>query len=533
MTDFLLAGRMGAMKWCASIFLAVCLTSGYFSQSLGFTFTSTPAFQPAAGEDRTLIIISDLHLGPGMKPDGQDWYPQEDFRWPKALKAFLDKISQEGKGKVDLLIAGDFLDMWQPPSDIQCRDDNANLGYTVPQMNKIAAAIVQGHPQVFECLRSFARQGQNRLHLIPGNHDAALLIQEVWEPVAEALATGGGRVNFQASGNWVSADGKIVVEHGHQIGHEANRYRDWPNIVRRENGEEFVIRPWGELFLQKLLNQEEDTSNIIDNFAPDGDGIWCLMKARGFQGSAIDIARFLDFNLFQTSLAQKAGFLGKNLSPGAKPEWDLAKARNLGHRLYLAALPKDDPFRQQLLENTDKAKEIIRQLDLLVVDAGQFPDENVKMLCDKAVDQGNAVCIKTLGGMLEKLVPKERIFSAHLIRKKKEFPELRYLIFGHTHIPDGPLSVKDKDREIGQVLNSGAFQRIIDKKGFFDIIAEKEVSTGKKVSISDGLEQIKVEEIRPDYTFIRVSYQAGGFEKPKLCRWVMKETDTSGQEITY
>ena len=72
----------------------------------------------------------------------------------------------------------------------------------------------------------------------------------------------------------MSADGRIVAEHGHQIGSDVNRYKDWPKITEQVEGKEFIIRPWGELFVQKIFNDEEKTYQIIDNLIPETAGAW-------------------------------------------------------------------------------------------------------------------------------------------------------------------------------------------------------------------------------------------------------------------
>jgi hypothetical protein len=66
-------------------------------------------------DDRLAIFISDLHMGLG-KDEAGAWFPTEDFRWPAALEGFLDHISSEGRDAVDLVIVGDFLELWQTPT---------------------------------------------------------------------------------------------------------------------------------------------------------------------------------------------------------------------------------------------------------------------------------------------------------------------------------------------------------------------------------------------------------------------------------
>jgi hypothetical protein len=67
-----------------------------------------------------------------------------------------------------------------------------------------------------------------------------------------------------SSGIWTSNDGRIIAEHGHQIGSDVNRYESWPEIVQRVDGIDYVIRPWGERFVQQLFNAEEARYPITD-----------------------------------------------------------------------------------------------------------------------------------------------------------------------------------------------------------------------------------------------------------------------------
>jgi UDP-2,3-diacylglucosamine pyrophosphatase LpxH len=449
----------------ALILLLAVMIGGCASTAGGFSFTSTPSFKAASTSDRTIVIISDLHLGMGKSPDGS-WYAKEDFHWQKALKSFLDEISRRGNDRVDLIIDGDFLEMWQPPASIRCEGASADLGCTVEEMTEMASWIAKAHAQEFDDIRKFAQKGENRLYIIPGNHDSALLIASVWEPIGKALNANGGRVSFIGTGVWTSTDSSIVVEHGHQIGNDVNRYETWPDIVRRKGDKDYVIRTWGERFVQKIFNDQEDVYPIIDNLSPESAGVRYRMEDRGVWGTASDTARFVEFNLFQTSLSQKVKALGPDQSPQDQPKWDIARARKLGHGLFVAAMPQDDAFRTQLIEDSDLAKKVRSALDTLANDTKQLPDEDVNLLCDQAAIRGNSVCAQPeLGALLEAtLVPRERVLATHLLQRQKEFPKMRYFVYGHTHLleeawrPHGVSYV--------QVLNSGAFQRLIDEDGF-------------------------------------------------------------------
>jgi hypothetical protein len=54
-----------------------------------------PFVPPASTQPRMVVLISDLRFGLGKSPDGQ-WSHKEDFRWPGALKGFLDEMEWDG-----------------------------------------------------------------------------------------------------------------------------------------------------------------------------------------------------------------------------------------------------------------------------------------------------------------------------------------------------------------------------------------------------------------------------------------------------
>jgi UDP-2,3-diacylglucosamine pyrophosphatase LpxH len=501
-----------------TVVLSLCvLICGLVSQATAETWTSTPSFKPASSPARTIVVISDLHLGLGKTADGA-WFAVEDFRWPKAFKAFLTEISRIGNQQIDLIIAGDFLEMWQLPADIRCEGATADLGCTPDEMKILATRITKAHREVFEDLRKFSEAGENRLHILPGNHDSALLIAAVWEPVGKALGAESGRVNFLGTGVWNSPDGTIVVEHGHQIGNEANRYSTWPDIMRAHGGKEYIIRPWGEQFVQKMFNEQESNYPIIDNLSPESAGIRYRMADRGVWGTGADIAQFIAFNLSQTSLRQKVQILGDERFPEEKPKWNITKAREQGYRLFVAALPSDDALRSGLLGDREPAKKARMELDTLAKDKKRLPDEYVRMLCEQAEIRGNSIC-KTheLGASIEKLlVPRESVLASHLSMRKSEFPQMRYFIYGHTHLLE--LAWQPSSNSRVKVMNSGAFQRVIDEKGFLLRV------NAKGITPEEGLKKMTVEELPPCYTYIIAA--PGG--EPTVWNWVMEESSESG-----
>ena len=93
---------------------------------------------------RTIVFISDLHLGLGKDANGK-WFPTEDFRWPNAFKGFLNHISEVGNGAVDLVIVGDFLELWQPPANVPCKGPNDDYGCSLSEIKATVRAVIAGH----------------------------------------------------------------------------------------------------------------------------------------------------------------------------------------------------------------------------------------------------------------------------------------------------------------------------------------------------------------------------------------------------
>src|SRR5437879_5364058 len=161
---------------------------------------------------RATVFISDLHMGIGRGSAGQ-WDPTEDFRWSAEMESFLDEISRKYENRIDLVIVGDLLELWQPREDMICTGKNADYGCTDAEIEAITAVVVKAHRQDLAALGAFANKGENRIYIIPGNHDAALLLDRVWKLVHKAINIDQeNRVIRVKSGIWVSADGKLVAE---------------------------------------------------------------------------------------------------------------------------------------------------------------------------------------------------------------------------------------------------------------------------------------------------------------------------------
>ena len=516
--------RIGPLALCAVLVLPTSCASQPSPSPAAPAASPTPA--AAAGDARLYVFVSDLHFNLGKLPSGA-WNPIEDFRWPNALKGFLKEISRRSDGRTTLVVAGDLLEMWQHP-DLPCSQGDADRGCTVEEMATLADAVVKAHRADLEALGSFASDADNRLVIIPGNHDASLLVPSIQGKVSAALKAKAGRVEFPAAGVWASPDGRIVSEHGHQMPLEnINNWKKWPTVTELLNGKEFLRRPWGELFVHNLYDRVEGQNEVIDNLIPQSNGVKHLIKKEGFFGAASDVARFLAFNVGQTSLAQK-GALGQ--PPGGKLEWNVEGARQKGWELFAAANP-DEWTRERLKNPPDDSWKAVRaQLDALARDTEAVPDDEVRNLCDKSKllsPAGESVCprkdpellIDTVGGAIPGAA--YRSMSTHLKKRHEAFPRMEVFVYGHTHVLQCTTPVTPKGDTTVQVANTGAFQRLIDDERF--------VAEGAKHGWTpqDALGKLKLEDLPACYTAVLVRYE-NGVPVARVQNWFQAETDATG-----
>jgi UDP-2,3-diacylglucosamine pyrophosphatase LpxH len=473
----------------------------------------TPGTERA--ERRHVVAISDLHFGLGKTASGA-WDPREDFRWTNALSAFLVAIGKSAGDKVDLVIAGDFLELWQPPDSISC-DGDADAMCSVDKMRHVVRHVVEQHRGDLKLLADFSKRGENRLFVVPGNHDAALLVPEVWADVAKALDVESGRVTLVTTGVWSSIDGKVVVEHGHQIGADVNAFAAWPAVTQSKGGDSFLHSPWGERFVQKLFNAEERQYPIIDNLSPESYGARLRLADRGLWGSAQDLARFLAFNLFETSVAQKSGALGGDVAAGASCTKE--EAASLGYRLFAAALPANDPFKLQLEGTSPQAIALQAQLDAL---AKSMPDEVRMQICRQRAST------PTLGAALEStFVPRQDVLRAHLEKRKTAYPAMEVFIYAHTHQLEPAWDLKLGLASSISVLNTGAFQRLVDADGYRLRVDQVGITNP-----SDGLSKLVLESLAPCYSFVDVPRGSASTKPVASTRlWRMQEGDKAGAMV--
>lgn len=142
--------------------------------------------------NKKLIIISDLHIG------GDDVI--EDFECENELISFLQKHGEYNRGELELIILGDFFDLWKVENT---EDDKVNF-------------MIKKYQKLFDALKIFG--AKHKITVIPGNHDHALAYNKKYQ---EDLA----KYNMQVDPNQFfkrefvvdEKSFKIIGEHGNQV----------------------------------------------------------------------------------------------------------------------------------------------------------------------------------------------------------------------------------------------------------------------------------------------------------------------------
>ena len=374
-------------------------------------------------------------------------------------------------------------------------------------MKDIVKRVATAHKDDLVALATFAKRGANKLHVVPGNHDSVLVIPEMWQLVVDAMGGPSERVALVSSGVWSSADGQVLIEHGHQIGSDVNRYPQWPTVTQRKGTVDFVVRPWGELFVQRLFNAEEEQYPIIDNLSPETAGARYRMADRGLWRSAADIGRFALFNIFETSTRQKGASLGR--APDAATPCTRAEAEAAGHKLVLATLPTDDPFRVATEARTPEAERLRQELDAQVK---QLPDEDIQHLCARQIDATG------LGAAAEsKFVPRADVIRKHLRERVASHPKTSVFVYGHTHQLEEAWASRLGAERVVTVLNPGAFQRLLDEAGYLERVKALQLAKPE-----EGLKRIALDTLAPCYGVVLIDYK-GGQANAETTMWHMPE----------
>ncbi len=202
-------------------------------------------------ENRSVIVISDLHIGAGELDDFDD-----DLE--SCFCDFLVRLSSED-APVELVINGDFLDFvqanpWEKKELRSVTKDNIPLCYTEDQSVEKLIEIHKSHENVFRAIGDFlGASEQNQLTILPGNHDADFFWKRVRDIFSEKISAADQIRFFIEQQYFPPGFPNVCIEHGHQydpinsfqVGGKACWSEKFPPIFKDVTGKErlYALEP--------------------------------------------------------------------------------------------------------------------------------------------------------------------------------------------------------------------------------------------------------------------------------------------------
>ena len=399
---------------------------------------------------------------------------------------------------------GDTFELWQSLTH-DCQYEDKNLGCTESEALARMGKVIQAHDSELKALGRFAGSRNNRIILLAGNHDVALQFPKVRNAVIDAITARKDRIIFNPAGYWLSADQRIYVEHGHQIGREVNCFINWPNPFITEGGKSYLQRPWGEQFVQEYYNDYENKFSVIDNIASEQSGVRYGLEAEGPAGAARAAGNFLKFFLLQVSWEQMYQSLKEK--KGEPAQWDVTKIREKeGNRFFIESFSQDDPFRAATEEALNKGN--------LKLSLDDLKEDEIIALCDKRaalkeMKKSITECpLKDgkLGAAAQNVFrSRNAVYGEHLKNTYKLLKQtgktqrhFNYFIYGHTHRRDPGFHPLENGNWDPVVMNSGAWQRVVESEQLEQIIKAEGLSS------DEVLTKLELEKLPPCYTVIKI-----------------------------
>lgn len=216
--------------------------------------------------EKTIIVISDLHLGAGVNVNNRRNF-LEDFHYDKELIEFVEYHSSGHylDREVELIINGDFFDLLAVPF-VKYFDDEFWSEHAALDKLKM---ILEAHMGVIEALKDFLSYPNNHIVYILGNHDAELVFESLRDYLLELFAEKDRdkfRILLNDNTVYIPEEG-IVLKHGHEY-ERAHQYSVKTCIATDINHNKYFIPPWGSYYVTRVINKFKEGRDYINAVRP-------------------------------------------------------------------------------------------------------------------------------------------------------------------------------------------------------------------------------------------------------------------------
>lgn len=216
--------------------------------------------------NKTIVVISDIHLGAGPYVDGKKNY-LEDFHYDEELIEFLKYFSSNkyASREVELIINGDFFDFLAVPF-VKFFEDKF---WSEQAAIKKFELICEAHEDVIQELGVFLEKKNKNIVLIVGNHDAELIFPSIQKKLLEMIPED-RRERFSIRMN---EDGEyrphpeVSIKHGHEY-EFAHNFNGEDNIIEDKDGEKYFNPPWGSYYVSRVVNKFKEERHHVNAVRP-------------------------------------------------------------------------------------------------------------------------------------------------------------------------------------------------------------------------------------------------------------------------
>lgn len=231
-------------------------------------------------QKRLRIVVSDFHLGKGIRHGSGQVNIMEDFHHDLKFREFLDYYSKaEFKGfEVDLIFNGDMFNLIQT-------DYHGHYTGIITESVSVEKFrhILDGHPIFFDALKKFLANPKHRLTYVVGNHDQEMMWAKTKKMLEDRLDA---KVFWHHT--YYQVDG-MYVEHGNQY-EAVNRIDPTMPFLTKNLQEPILNLPWGTLFTVDYLVRLKQQRPYIDKIRPFRSMIlWSLLQS--FWGTMASLFR--------------------------------------------------------------------------------------------------------------------------------------------------------------------------------------------------------------------------------------------------
>lgn len=223
-------------------------------------------FLPKNEIKKTILVISDLHLGAGLIVGKRKNF-LEDFHYDKELIEFIEYHGSlhYQEREVELIINGDFLDLLSVPFVPYFDDEFWSEEASLAKLKM----IVNAHLEVFDALKNFVTYPKNSIVYILGNHDAELVFESLRQYLIDLFPLEDQakfKILLNTDDVYIPVEG-VVLKHGHEY-EVAHHYDPIKSIATDIDDKKYFIPPWGSYYVTRVINKFKEGRDYINSVRP-------------------------------------------------------------------------------------------------------------------------------------------------------------------------------------------------------------------------------------------------------------------------